>query len=643
MPDHAATVPGARSAITTIAPTDVGDLPPDVLADATFEARYVAGDVLGEGGMGIVRTTLDRRIGREVAMKLVRPGEGSRGDLKARFLREACVQGQLEHPAIVPVYDLARDPEGTLYFTMKRVRGATFEKIVDALRTGDPEATRTYTRHKLLSAFASVCNAVDFAHARGVVHRDLKPGNVMLGDFGEVYVLDWGLAKVVGAPEPRLPSEPPAVGGGSDPGARTRHGATMGTPGYMAPEQLRGENVDARADVYALGAILFELLALEPLHSQASAEHANASTLRGVDARPSARAPDRDLPPELDDVCVAATTLDPAPRTPTVRAVVEAVERYLEGDRDLERRRSMSRTHATTAEGHAKRALEGAGPDATRARSLALREVGRAIALDPTNEDAVRTLMRLMTEPPAEMPPEARTAMLHDARATMRHGARIAAIAYLTWFIYLPMMLWVGIRDWGEWLACSAAWLAAALTAMWSSRNPSRDARPEVKIMLPAVTATALSSFAFGPYVVVPALAAIGSMLLQMPPNRKGRVPLVVMHCMAVAVPVGLQWAGLLRPSYVFRDGTMTILPNMLWLPPMQTNAFLLITSLALVITGSAILGRFRNTLTNVEERLHTQSWQLRQLVPEEARKVSVPTPAESLPGLPQVRANKRP
>ncbi|HEX8793828.1 MAG TPA: serine/threonine protein kinase, partial [Polyangiaceae bacterium] len=163
MPDHAATIPGGRSGVTTIAPTDVGELPPDVLADATFEARYVAGQVLGEGGMGVVRTTLDRRIGREVAMKLVRPGDGSRGDLKARFLREACVQGQLEHPAIVPVYDLARDPEGTLYFTMKRVRGATFEQIVDALRSGDAEATRTYTRHKLLSAFASVCNAVDFA------------------------------------------------------------------------------------------------------------------------------------------------------------------------------------------------------------------------------------------------------------------------------------------------------------------------------------------------------------------------------------------------------------------------------------------------------------------------------------------------
>ncbi len=290
MPESAVTIPDHLNA-TTLAPTDLGELPPDVLADASFSARYLTGEQLGEGGMGVVSACADRRIGREVAMKIVRPGDGSSGDLKARFLREACVQGQLEHPAIVPVYDLGRDPQGTLYFTMKRVRGATFEQIIDALHSGAVEAAKQYSRHKLLSAFASVCHAVDFAHARGVLHRDLKPGNVMLGDYGEVYVLDWGLAKVVGSPDARLSSNPPAIATGSDPGTKTALGATMGTPGYMAPEQVRGETVDARADVYALGAILFELLALQPLHPHGTAEQAKASTLRGPDARPSARAP----------------------------------------------------------------------------------------------------------------------------------------------------------------------------------------------------------------------------------------------------------------------------------------------------------------------------------------------------------------
>src|ERR1700677_274186 len=130
----------------------------------------------------------------------------------------------------------------------------------------------------------------------------------MLGDFGEVYVLDWGLAKVVGAPDPRLPSGPP-ITTGSDPGGKTVHGATMGTPGYMSPEQARGDEVDVRADVYALGAILFELLALDPLHKHSTPQIALDSTLAGLDARPSARSPHLDVPPELDAVCVKATAL----------------------------------------------------------------------------------------------------------------------------------------------------------------------------------------------------------------------------------------------------------------------------------------------------------------------------------------------
>src|SRR5579871_5046967 len=175
-PESAVTIPDHSTAATTIAPTAVGEeLPPDVLSDPSFVQRYAVGEALGEGGMGVVRTCTDRRIGREIAMKTVKPGKGSRGDLGARFLREACVQGQLEHPSIVPVYDLGRDPDGHVYFTMKRVRGATFEQIFAALRAGDGPSARRFSRRKLLTAFASVCQALHFAHLRGVIHRDLKP------------------------------------------------------------------------------------------------------------------------------------------------------------------------------------------------------------------------------------------------------------------------------------------------------------------------------------------------------------------------------------------------------------------------------------------------------------------------------------
>jgi len=634
MPESAVTIPDHLVA-TTIAPTDVGELPPDLLADAAFPLRYEDGEPLGEGGMGIVKASFDRRIGRQVAMKIVRPGEGSRGDLKARFLREACVQGQLEHPAIVPVYDLGRDPDGTLYFTMKRVHGATFEEIVDALREGGPEAARQYTRHKLLSAFASVCHAVAFAHARGVVHRDLKPGNVMLGDFGEVYVLDWGLAKVVAATDTRESANPPAIVSGSDPGAKTAVGAAMGTPGYMAPEQVRGEVVDARVDVYALGAILFELLALEPLHPHRTAQEAHASTLRGPDARPSVRAPDRDVPPELDAICERATALDPDVRTPSVKDMVDAVERYLDGDRDLERRRALAREHALAAGPHAERALTGTGSEATRARSLALREVGRAIALDPANEDAIRTLMGLMTEPPGEVPAEAHKNILVEARRGMRQGARTAVWAYLSWFVYTPLMIWMGMRSWTIWLVASVTWLLASLAAYLASRNPSSDARPHLWMTVPGVVAIMITSLGFGPYVIVPTLAAIGAMLNQMPPNRLGRGRIIGLYCAAVVVPAVLEWTGVLPSSYLFEHGNLVILPGMLRFEPLQTHVFFVTTSVGLIVMASLILGRFRDTLADVEQRLHVQTWQLRQLMPEHARPASAPPVIESVAQLP--------
>jgi serine/threonine-protein kinase len=635
MPESAVTIP-AHAAVTTIAPTDLGELPPDVLADSAFPLRYATGDTLGEGGMGVVRACVDRRIGREVAIKIVRPGDGSRGDLKARFLREACVQGQLEHPSIVPVYDLGRDPDGTLYFTMKRVRGSTFEEIIDALRAGHAESVRHFTRHKLLSAFASVCHAVDFAHARGVLHRDLKPGNVMLGDFGEVYLLDWGLAKVVGTPEPRLPSGPPAIASGSDPGAKTVHGATMGTPGYMAPEQVRGEDVDPRADVYALGAILFELLALEPLHPHRTADEAKASTLAGVDARPSRRAPERDVPPELDTICVEATATAADARTRSARDLVDAVERYLDGDRDLLRRRVLAREHVQAASQHTDRALAG-GKGATQARSLALREIGRAVALDPADSEAITTLMRLMTETPAEMPPEARAAMQAETRGAIRAAARVASVAYLLWFAFLPFMLWMGIRSWTAYGVASAAWLAAASAAYLAAKNPPRDGSRPLGMTVAGVVAVATTSTLCGPYMIVPTLAAIGSMLMHMSPYPRGRVLIVVLNCLAIAVPAALQALGVLPASYLFSGGAIAIQPVMLAFPPLPTQAFLLVNTLSLIVAASVMLARVRNLLTGIEEQMYVHTWQLRQLVPEQARPASARPLEASVAQLPDL------
>ncbi|MBM4357203.1 MAG: serine/threonine protein kinase [Deltaproteobacteria bacterium] len=228
-------------------PKTPNDEPPRATA---FSARYQPRGLLGEGGMGEVRLARDKVVGRDVAIKTMRPEVEEFA--RDRFLREARVQGQLEHPAIVPIYDLGLTEEQRLFFTMKRLRGESLETVLGKLAFDEPEAVAKYPLRRLLAAFVQVALALEYAHRRGVLHRDLKPANVMLGDFGEVYVIDWGLARL------RFSGEDD-ISGGPDPAERgkgeTLAGSGLGTPGYMAPEQAAGalELLDGRTDVYGLG------------------------------------------------------------------------------------------------------------------------------------------------------------------------------------------------------------------------------------------------------------------------------------------------------------------------------------------------------------------------------------------------------
>jgi eukaryotic-like serine/threonine-protein kinase len=621
------------SPVSTIVDTSYPNLDDVALFGAEgFEARYAPLGVIGGGGMGEVRLYKDLRVGRDVAMKVIRPERASRPDNARRFVREARVQGQLEHPAIVPVYDLGRGPDGAAYFTMKRVHGETLAGAVDALASGQPQARTRFTRHKLLTAFGRACLAVHFAHTRGVLHRDLKPDNVMLGEFGEVYVLDWGLAKVIPSPElsgtrdseGRIIVTPQPEEGSA--AAKTAMGAVLGTPGYMAPEQLSGDidALDARTDVYALGSILFEILALRPLHEGKSSAEIRRSTLVGADARPGVRAPDQDVPPELDAVCVRATAGDPAKRYESARDLYEAVESFLNGDRDVERRRELAGLHARAAADVSTRALE-SGESGVQARRRAMRELGRALALDPANADAMRTLVRLLETVPAELPGEVGQ-QLQGVRAQLqRAAARAGSVGYMTVVLLAPLLYWMGIRSVAGCTALVALFLAASVACVVRARLPG-VAPVHANVILGLSTAgIALLAGVTGPLLVVPSFAAVNAIAFATSRGRSERLRVFMICSGAVFVPLLLEALGVLPPAYAFRNGMMLVLPRLADLPSVPTTAFLVTITFALLLAAAVFVTYVTDSLTAAEKRLAYHSWQLRQLVPEGPSKADQP------------------
>jgi serine/threonine-protein kinase len=641
-PDRA---PPSASDAVTLDPTTArtlaavsGDLPPGAASPDeplpelhVGAARYEVRALLGEGGMGQVHLCHDVLIGRDVARKRMLPDLEHHPDVRARFLREARVQGQLEHPGIVPVHDIGITPEGATYFTMKRVRGLTLAEVIEGLARGDAAITARFSQRKLLSAFVSVCQAIDFAHGRGVLHRDLKPSNIMLGEYGEVSVLDWGLAKPDGdeAGGPRsLPRVSDASLGPLPAGAQSVVGALLGTPGYMPPEYVIGGVISAQGDVFALGAILFEILALEPLYPRLSLAALVAATVRGNDARPSQRAPGQAIAPELDAICVRATGRTPLDRYPTARALSEAVDRFLEGDRDLVRRRELSQQHAEAALATLAEGRPGGAAD-EEARGQAMRDLGHALALDPDNVDARAALIRVLTEPPSEAPAEVLEAIEATAQQQLRIGSEVGAMGALTWLLCVPLFYWMGMRDWSI-----AAWVLGPIgvsgaLSFYQSRRPVVSTAMQYVTFAAATLSIAATGRVFGPFIILPALAATYAVGVQVHPHVGPRRVVFALCALAMLVPPLLEALGVLPRTVTVREGALVFRT----LGTLREGPTLFVLALLgpMMMAGATVfVVRLRDALSGAERRFLLQAWHVQRMMP-----AGLPTRAPLSPARP--------
>ncbi len=591
-------------------PTHAGLAPTPIPTDLGLGSsahRYTLGPILGRGGMGEVFSALDEQIGRPVAIKRLRMKEPST-DALTRFLREARIQGRLEHPAIVPVHELWKDDLGRPFFVMKQLTGVTLGDVLGKLAVGSPETQKQFSRQRLLRAFADVCLAIEFAHTRGVVHRDLKPANIVLGDFGEVYVLDWGVARVM--TEEDRPSFAD-VGTVADQPAynETAAGSILGTPGYIAPEQIRGEDdLDGRADVYALGTILFEILTLYPLHPRGQA--AIASALNGVDARPSLRAIDRVVPPELDAICVRATAVDKGDRYPTARALSEAIQQFLDGDRDFVLRRELARSELQAA----RNALASGNGD--KERQIAIRAAARALAFDPTSPQPADLLGRLMLEPPTTVPREVEDDLEKADLESLKQSARFGTLAALAYLGFFPILFWIGFRE--AWYHIAGTTLCAFIVAVELGIAPKNPYWSGYLAITANLLMIALLSRIVSPFLIGAGPATVIVMLLANHRRLVSTWLLAGLTVLATLSPWLLELAGVLSP-HAFVEGDAFIFRTAAGSLDSMGALFGLVLYIVVLIGLATLLARIQdNERRGVRRNLQIQAWQLKALIPRQ-------------------------
>lgn len=557
--------------------------------------NYQLGAVLGRGGMGEIVLGRDRTIGRDVAIKQMRADRPSEEAI-GRFLREAKIQARLEHPSIVPVHALGRDEAGLPYFSMKRLTGTTLGELL-ASPSSAPQP-------RMLRMFADVCLAVEFAHSRGVVHRDLKPANIMIGDFGEVYVLDWGLARIVAERDAG-----DSIGDGvSSLDGETQAGSLLGTPGYMAPEQIEdAAHAGAAADVYALGAILFEILSGETLHPRGTG--ALTSTLRGIDGGPARRKPGRVIAPELDELCVSALATTAQAR-PSAKVLAEQLQRYLDGDRDLERRRDLAATFVAQAE-----AALATGDLARRAE--AMQAAGRALSIDPESTAAARIVQTIMFEPTRPYPAELEAVLAASDMAVQKRQGKAAMLSFVVILAYLVIASLNGIHN-AALVAGIAGFVVVLAIFVW--RVTQRHAKPWQMLMIATANATlaALLSRTYGSMIVVPAVTCIMAVSLTSYPLLIDRRWAVISLLVASwVIPVVLELAGKLSHTFDLEHDVLQLTSHVMSIAGAHTLAILIGSNIVTIVVIGLFASALATSRRNAQRQTEITAWHLKQLLPQ--------------------------
>lgn len=304
------------------------DLPREVAAGL---ARYQGFREMAQGGSALLRSCFDPVTGRSVAVKTLLPATRDDRNERRRLLREARVTAQLQHPNTVPVYDIGDDQDEGIYFVMKRISGENFFEILKRVARGDEPTIEAFPTARRLDIVADACQALAYAHARGVIHRDVKPENIWVGNFGEVILLDWGVAKVWGHTDDtasirKSVLRPQSSGEDSQLQTLTGGGQRPGTPLYMSPEQVEGNrSIDERTDVFSAGVCLYEMLAIrEPFRGATIDETFDNIKNKDIDP-PSARSPERGIPKSADDVVMRAIAKRPGARYQSMRDLIAAI------------------------------------------------------------------------------------------------------------------------------------------------------------------------------------------------------------------------------------------------------------------------------------------------------------------------------